>query len=61
MYVAFIRLANIELQLCLSYLFSRFTLELFETDSTSIEWRDTVSASNLKPIRVSVLEELWEC
>lgn len=37
----FVILACIELHLCLTYLFRRFVLKLFETDASSIEWRDT--------------------
>lgn len=42
----FVRLACIEIHLCLARLFSRFALNLFETDASSMKQKNTISASH---------------
>ncbi|KAL4879974.1 cytochrome P450 [Aspergillus karnatakaensis] len=52
-------LANQELSLATAHIFSRFDLELFDTDASSMEWVDNVVAVNQRPVQVKVLRERW--
>lgn len=38
-------------------LFSRFELDLVETDETTVEWTEHIVASTKKPVRVRVVAE----
>lgn len=53
------RLAYQELILTLSYLFSRFDFELYDTDKSSMEWVDHAVAVNKKPVEVKVIRDRW--
>lgn len=53
------RLAYLEMYMCLSYYFSRFDMELFETDASSMELLDHLVASNKKLVEVKVLRDRW--
>ncbi|RDW72768.1 cytochrome P450 [Aspergillus mulundensis] len=52
-------LAYQELALTISHLFSRFDLELYETDEKSMEWVDHVVAVNKEPVKVKVIRDRW--
>ncbi|EGE01905.1 CND5p [Trichophyton equinum CBS 127.97] len=52
-------LAYQELILTLSYLFSRFDFELYDTDKSSMEWVDHAVAVNKKPVEVKVIRDRW--
>lgn len=53
------RLAYQELSLTIAHLFSRFDMELFDTNEESMEWVDNVVAINKKPVEVKVLRDRW--
>ncbi|KAL4933002.1 cytochrome P450 [Aspergillus undulatus] len=52
-------LAYQELALTIAHIFSRFEMELYETDKASMEWVDNVVAVNKEPVRVRVLKDRW--
>ncbi|MCJ1465275.1 hypothetical protein MMC07_003891 [Pseudocyphellaria aurata] len=49
-----INLAYQELYLCLALFFSKFEMELFDTDASSVEWDDYGTARNRRPVKVKV-------
>jgi hypothetical protein len=48
-----------EIYTCLAYFFSRFDLELHETDSWCVEWLDHGSAAPGAPVLVKFLRDRW--
>ncbi|KAL2851906.1 cytochrome P450 [Aspergillus pseudoustus] len=52
-------LAYQELSMTIAQVFSRFDMELYETDQASMEWVDNVVAVNREPVKVRVLEDRW--
>ncbi|OJJ05850.1 hypothetical protein ASPVEDRAFT_137854 [Aspergillus versicolor CBS 583.65] len=52
-------LAYQELSLTIAHLFSRFDMELFDTNEESMEWVDNVVAINKKPVEVKVVGDRW--
>lgn len=51
--------AYLELYVAVSYLFSRFDMELNETDASTVEWRDHVIAGYNGDVKVKVLRDNW--
>jgi cytochrome P450 len=52
-------LAYLELFCAIAYLFARFDMVLHETDETSMEWVDRISARNHSDVQIKVLTDLW--
>nr|L0E2R0.1 RecName: Full=Cytochrome P450 monooxygenase phqM; AltName: Full=Paraherquamide biosynthesis cluster protein M [Penicillium fellutanum]AGA37280.1 P450 monooxygenase [Penicillium fellutanum] len=53
-------LAYLELFCVTAYVFSRFEMSLFETDESSMQWVDRISARNRKDVQVRILSDRWE-
>ncbi|KAJ5837013.1 elymoclavine monooxygenase [Penicillium robsamsonii] len=53
-------LAYLELFCVTAYVFSRFEMTLFETDESSMQWVDRISARNRKDVQVRILADRWE-
>lgn len=52
-------LANAEMYIILALLFSRFEMELYETDASSVEWVDRGNAFNRSTVKVRVQRDRW--
>ncbi|KAL2803089.1 cytochrome P450 [Aspergillus granulosus] len=52
-------LAYQELSMTIAHVFSRFDMELYETDEKSMEWVDNVVSVNKEPVKVRVLQDRW--
>ncbi|KAJ6103982.1 elymoclavine monooxygenase [Penicillium sp. IBT 18751x] len=53
-------LAYLELSCVTAYIFSRFKMTLFETNESSMQWVDRISARNKKDVQVMLLADRWE-
>ncbi|KAJ5681311.1 elymoclavine monooxygenase [Penicillium maclennaniae] len=52
-------LAYLELSCVTAYVFSRFKMTLFETNESSMQWVDRISARNKKDVQVRILADRW--
>ncbi|TGO39668.1 hypothetical protein BHYA_0049g00030 [Botrytis hyacinthi] len=52
-------LANEEIYIVVALFFSRFEMELYETDARSMEWVDRGNAVNKSPVKVLVKRDRW--
>ncbi|KAL4902756.1 hypothetical protein BDW74DRAFT_169343 [Aspergillus multicolor] len=52
-------LAYQDLAMTLSHVFSRFDMQLHDTDASNMEWMDHAVAVNRKPVQVRVVQDRW--
>ncbi|TGO51558.1 hypothetical protein BOTNAR_0352g00060 [Botryotinia narcissicola] len=52
-------LANEEIYIVVALFFSRFEMELYETDARSMEWADRANAVNKSTVKVLVKRDRW--